>query len=416
MTPGTMRRLLLLQTLVIVALAWSVVLLGRDEYRLAAGRVADDDLSSASRVETDEAGGLPEVRLSAAAQRQVGLVLAAPGTATGAAPAETVLTVVDPQPLLEWRGRLQAARQAVEQAAAAARVSETERQRMQALYDDDRNASQRSLEQARAQAAADQRQWRGAQAQFAALADQARAAWGPGPAAWLPGPGPASVGGEAHLAALAAGREVLLRSVVGVDEPAAPPQRLRWTDPARPAAREARLLGPWPAPVGAEASTGRHLLYLAPGAGLAVGQRLRASAPASRGAPTLDAREGARGRAAREDDDERLAGDGAASVPSSAVIWHAGQPWIYLRLGADDDEARGPGAAAAASGAASGTPAASGAAPPDRFQRRALIGARRVGEQWIVPGLDDDAAVVVRGAQVLLSEELKSQLKHEADD
>ena len=52
----------------------------------------------------------------------------------------------------------------------------------------------------------------------------------------------------------------------------------------------------------------------------------------------------------------------------------------------------------------------------DSFQRRGLPNALRLGEQWFVPGLEADDPVVVRGAQLLLSEELKSQIKNENDD
>ncbi|HSN33593.1 MAG TPA: hypothetical protein VLU41_12985, partial [Ideonella sp.] len=63
-----------------------------------------------------------------------------------------------------------------------------------------------------------------------------------------------------------------------------------------------------------------------------------------------------------------------------------------------------------------GDDAKAGAAPADAFQRRALAGAERDGARWFVTGLDDERKVVVRGAQVLLSEELKFQIRNENDD
>jgi hypothetical protein len=101
-------------------------------------------------------------------------------------------------------------------------------------------------------------------------------------------------------------------------------------------------------------------------------------------------------------------------VPASAVIWHAGQAWIYVR------EAQG-GAGEADEAARNGAEPAAAASSPstvriDSFQRRGLPNAVRLGDQWFVPGLETDDPVVVRGAQLLLSEELKSQLKNENDD
>ena len=45
-----------------------------------------------------------------------------------------------------------------------------------------------------------------------------------------------------------------------------------------------------------------------------------------------------------------------------------------------------------------------------------MSGGEAVGDDWFVAGFEDDAEVVVRGAQVLLSEELKFQIKNENDD
>lgn len=391
MSPRAAVRLLVVQTVLMVGLAWAVVYLGRDEYRLAVGRV-DDELPAVSQVHTDDDGGLPEVRLSAAAQRQVGLEVQLPEPAEFAPEAAWALTVVDPQPLLEWRGRLVTARQAVAQAAVAMQASDAERRRVQALFDDDRNASQRSLEQARAQAAADAAVWRGAQAQLASLRDGARAAWGPVLTGWLlpeeadgAAVAPPSAGVRPRgdrLAALAAGREVILRAVLRADDAAPPPTRLTLSRPGRGAPVSAQALGPVPAPAGTDpALSGRHLLYLAPGDGLAVGMRLTA-----------------RGRGG--------AAQSGVAVPAGAVIWHAGQPWVYVRESATEAEA--PASAARAASAP--------ATAVDRFQRRAVPGARRDGDRWFIPGLEDDDPVVTRGAQVLLSEELKFQIKNENDD
>lgn len=409
MSPRALTRLLLLQTVLIVLLVWAVVYVGRDEYRLAAGRT-EDELPSASQVSQDD-DGLPEVRLGVAAQRLVGIELAEPEAAELAPESTLALTVVDPQPLAEWRGRLLAARQAVAQAAAAATASEAERRRVQALFDDDRNASQRSLEQARAQAAADQLQWRGAQQQLGALADAARAAWGPLLADGLSPAEGARPAGADRLGALLAGSEVLLRAVLRADDGTVPPAQLRLQRAGGAAPTTARLLGPVPGLAGGEtsgAAAGRHLLYLAPGHGLAVGMRVQAR--------SLGGTAQAKGM----------------TVPSSAVIWHAGQPWIYVReSGADDDEPAASRPAGSASAAARGeappvsgsstavvpVPAAAASAPAlDRFQRRGIPGAQRLGERWFIPGLAEDDPVVVRGAQVLLSEELKYQIKNENDD
>lgn len=69
-----------------------------------------------------------------------------------------------------------------------------------------------------------------------------------------------------------------------------------------------------------------------------------------------------------------------AIVPADAVVWWQGKAWFYAQSASD------------------------------RFARRELAGAQPVDEGWFVPGMPP-LEVVVRGAQTLLSEELRGQIK-----
>jgi hypothetical protein len=111
-------------------------------------------------------------------------------------------------------------------------------------------------------------------------------------------------------------------------------------------------------------------------------------------------------------------------------------PWAYLRTASgrmdepeDDDNAVKAGADAAmsvassASGLHAGKPTAAARKPPKvdagpvaTFERRPLKDAQRVGQRWFAPGLGLDDPVVVQGAQLLLSEEYKFQIRNENDD
>lgn len=387
MTPRGLVRLLVAQTVLMVLLGWAAVYLGRDEFRLAVGR-EEEDLPAPSLLAEQEAGRLPEVRLNTTAQRQAGVELQLPTATTmsaGASTSDIAVTVLDPRPLAEWRGRLQTALHELAAARATATASRLEQARVQALFDDDRNASQRALDAANAQAQADAARERGGQSQVGALRDSARAAWGTVIAGRLDSPD-----GSA-LQHVLSGREVLLRAVLRADDTGLAPARLRLTPPGRTEPVIAHALGAV-APGAADTTAGgRHLLFLAPGTGLSAGMRLTAQRTAS---STEAARAG-------------------GLLPASAVIWHTGQAWIYVREahgGADeaDDEAAPSAPGRAASGTA--------AVRIDSFQRLGLSAAVRLGEQWFVPGLETDDPVVVRGAQLLLSEELKSQIKNENDD
>lgn len=73
-----------------------------------------------------------------------------------------------------------------------------------------------------------------------------------------------------------------------------------------------------------------------------------------------------------------------ALLPDTAVVWWQGKPWFYQST-ADG-----------------------------RFERRELVGAKQVNQGWFsaIP----NAPTVVRGAQALLSEEMRKQIKLSGDD
>ena len=67
-------------------------------------------------------------------------------------------------------------------------------------------------------------------------------------------------------------------------------------------------------------------------------------------------------------------------VPEAAVVWLQGKSWIYLRRGAT------------------------------KFERREIVPDRMAQDGGtIVTGLSGDSEIVIRGAQVMLSEEFRSQ-------
>ncbi len=81
--------------------------------------------------------------------------------------------------------------------------------------------------------------------------------------------------------------------------------------------------------------------------------------------------------------EERIAG---VIVPDSAVVWLQGRAWVYVREG------------------------------PDRFVRREVSPKQRMEEGWVVTkNVSAGDRVVVEGAQLLLSEEFRSQIRISAD-
>ena len=74
-------------------------------------------------------------------------------------------------------------------------------------------------------------------------------------------------------------------------------------------------------------------------------------------------------------------------VPNEAVVWHAGKAWVYV------------------------------VHDPETFARYEISIANELYDGWFQSGLlEADDEVVVSGAQLLLSEELKFQIRNENED
>ena len=157
---------------------------------------------------------------------------------------------------------------------------------------------------------------------------------------------------------LESGRSLLLRVTATSGAPStAMPSAIEVEGPDG-TARQARLISS--APVSDARIQGAAYWYETDAAGLAPGM-------------TLAARFGA---------GEKQVG---ALLPPDALLWWQGRQWAYVE------------------------------AEPGRFERREVAAARRVEGGWFMPGFPG-VPVVSRGAQALLSQELKSTLQAGEDD
>lgn len=387
MTRTTALRLLALQTVLMVLVLWGGAYFARDEFQLAT-EAEEEEVETAQHAE-DDGQGPPRVRLGETARRLVGLELATAeaGRLEGGLPLR--FTVLDPRPLPALQAearRLDAARREAEALVAASRA---EARRLRGLHADEQQVSAQAVEAAEARAAVDAARRAAAVAAQSAQAESVRAAWGPVVGGWvLAADGSPGAG---LLRRIGRGEEVLMRAPWPNDRPWPEGGRLVWwlPRPAGPAdgprpEQSAELIGPAPAAAAGETAPGlRPLLVRAPGAGLSPGLQLS-------------------GRAVLQGEAEA-----GAWVPASALVWHAGQAWVYAVQPGDGPAEPGEEAASAP------------AADVLSFRRVPVAAARRepgVGGRWFLPGFAAGTVVVVRGAQVLLSEEQKGSLKNENDD
>jgi multidrug efflux system membrane fusion protein len=254
-----------------------------------------------------------------------------------------VATVLDPQPLLILAAQLQSLHARVLAADAAAKASSAQAIRSQALYRQGGNASLHDMQTADADAAAARAQRTTARAEETTARIGARPQWGMALAA-LAGKGPQAV------SAYADGRAVLLEVVLPNGTPAPAGTSIQvWGADGQPVT--ASLLGPSPRtdPV----VQGPTFFYRATAAGLRSGQRLNASVPL--------------GTALHQ----------GVSVPAAAVVWYAGQPWVYIETSTG------------------------------HFQRRPLAPTRLAQDWFEASSFHAGEKVVVRGGELLLSQELQ---------
>jgi hypothetical protein len=283
------------------------------------------------------------VSLPVSAQTAQGVELAALQPADAVDLADAVASVRDVSPLLATAANLASVQAQVRADAAAAAAARAEAARLQALLGKGYVAL-RDVQSANATAAAAQATHTADIARFAALRADARAQWGEVLAVQ-------AARGPTALADYADGRASLVELALPDEPDLAPAAQITLHGPAVGSV-EAHLLGA--APSTDAVVQGASWFYRADAGGLRSGQRLAVRMA--------------------------LAGNHAAAVqvPREAVVWYAGQPWVYVE--------RAPG----------------------QFQRVPLPARTRGEGGWIVDGaLHAGQRVVVRGGELLLTQELK---------
>ena len=289
--------------------------------------------------------GRSVVTVDPAAQRRSGLRTHALAPAEFRPTTPAYAQVLDLQPLIDWRSHWAAARAGQQAADAAADAAQRDEVRSRGLYRDGRNVALKDVEATQARARELTARADAARQQLADLRAAASTQFGATLASWLVD--------DSSLAwqRLAQHRASLLRVTRPLRaDTSAPPQRIEIVGDAGQrltASFVARAASADPS------QPGEPLLYLTQAA-LPAGERLDATLPAA-GPPAS-----------------------GVVVPDAALVWYAGQRWVYRRQDASHF-ARLP--------VAQGTPADGGL--------------------FVAQGLAAGTQVVVQGAQLLLSEELK---------
>lgn len=300
-------------------------------------------------------GNPGQVRLTEAQQAAAGLISQPLSAVTRQIEATSFGKVLDIQPLLDLRARLRAAQADAEVARAALRLAERNRNRIQSLYRADILAG-RELAQAEAQWQSDRAREEAARRNIEAIHREARHLWGDALAHL------ALEGQSPLFEDLASHRQALLQITL----PAGSRPHIRGgavfiaRDFDRGKAVSAELISA--APRTDELVQGETWFFHAPAAHLRAGMRINVWIPG---------------------DVQRH----GVILPASAIVWHAGQAWVYREDGA---------------GAYTRLP----------VEAREYTGQSLFIDSGLVPG----TRVVVTGGQTLLSEEYRRQIPAEDDD
>jgi len=338
----------------IAVLLWAVIYFARDEWHLKAEGHADE-LPVRSQVSTEN--GFATVQVSEQGQRASGIATQEIEEGSSRASVEIYGMVVNIQPLLDLRARYVTAISEARALRAAAASSEAEYRRVKKLFEQDRNASERAVQVAQAQWSADQAHVAGADQAISAAHASIRVAFGDTLAKWATNP-------ESEMfEALAQQRQALVQLVFPFDIQAQAGKVGLTIAPASIDApgHAARYVSP--APQGDSTLPGATYFYIASGDGLRAGMRVAARLHLS------------------------AKSQSGVIVPTAAVVWHGGKAWAYVR----EDE--------------------------DTFVRKEVMTDNEVPGGWFNAGnFEAGDEVVVSGAQLLLSEEQKFQIRNENED
>ena len=312
----------------------------------------DDAAAIAPRVVA--ADGVIRVHVSRKAQQGSAIVTRPLVAYSLQARTEIYGSVISIQALVEQRARYLAAQNEIKVVQASLTRSAAEYQRMQELFRDRQMVSLRAVQAAESEWKSDQAKHASSESEVANIRAAVRQQWGEAMSHM-------ALGASREFDGLLSGQQVLVQLSWGTQN-SAPPATLRI---AQVGNSEKPVVATFVSPA-LQADTevaGRTFWYRAPGAGLRVGMRIAAK---------LEDPSGARS---------------GVSVPFTAQVWHAGKAWVYVQSDAET------------------------------FERREVATGESTGDGWF----NSDAfkpgdAVVVSGAQLLLSEELRYQIKDENAD
>lgn len=345
--------IIVLQAILIIALFWVLVFYGKDEYE-AYQAEQEEEIESPSRV--TEKQGINIVSLPPATQQNSGIRTARVTAASYQGEIKSFGNVIGIDSLIEAKASYLTLKTNANLARAASSQNMQQYQRLKTLNEDDKNVSDRAVQEALAAVNADKANITASELQLKNLQNSMRLQWGEALAKLafnekLP----------PHLENLLNRKNVLIQASLPLSNATPKAGSSIAVTPLNESSSPIKAIYVSPASTSDSNGFGKTFYYSAPADQLRIGMRVNVEAAAS------DSTNG-------------------IIIPSSAVVWYAGTPWAYFKQG------------------------------NDQFVRNPISADTEVEAGWFNQGLDANGEVVVNGAQLLLSEEFKYLIKNENED
>jgi hypothetical protein len=352
-----------IQTFLIVILFWVLVFYGKDEYE-ASTKDTDDQIQAPNRVSSKQ--GQTVITVDAATQAQSEIKTSLLKASTHTASVSSYGNVVAIDGLIELRTRYLAAKSEAQVLSASSAHNKSEYNRLHELNLDDKNVSDKVVATALADLKADEAKLSAAEANAKSISDAMQQTWGDA------------------LTRLATGKDIsgLLQNLINYSEALiqitlpfdAPEPSVNSTITIAPSASPATSISAYylsRAPMNNGAIQGKTYFYHAKNSALRAGMQVSTQSSGT----NVQSKNKSTG----------------VIIPNSAVIWYGGKPWVYRKTG------------------------------EDKFSRLPISTDVEIENGWFYQGnvkdsLKPNDAIVTSGAQLLLSEEFKSQITNENKD
>ncbi len=348
-----------LQAFLIVILFWILVFYGKDEYE-AIIQNSEEKIEAPNRLSNKQ--GITVITVNSATQTQSEIKSTALKASTHQAGISSYGNVIAIDGLIELRARYLAAKAEAQGLSVALTHNKTEYKRLYELNLDDKNVSDKALAAALAETKANEAKAFSAELSAISIADSMRQAWGDALTKLA-----TDKNTSALLQNMISHHEALIQITLPFDakEPTIG-SRVSIslaTSTAIPPSTSIIAQFISRAPISSATIQGKTYFYHAKTADLRAGMQVYAISTTSTN------------------------NSSGVVVPNAAIVWYAGKPWVYRKTG--DTE----------------------------FSRLPINTNIEVENGWFYQGnLKPNDQVVTSGAQLLLSEEFKSQITNENED